>query len=84
VNLEVWQSNSRGLEVCQFSAARLCIFNKSGHNGFLSVETVFGLPENRVRMGFESLFIDFLAPVGWQAVHHQSIRRGLGEEFGVD
>lgn len=49
----------------------------------MSVEAIFGLPENSVGVGFEDICRDFLATVGGEAVHDEGSGRS-SEEFGVD
>ena len=42
-------------------------------NRFLHVQPVFGLVENRLRVGLEGFFVNFLAAIGGQAMHHQRV-----------
>src|SRR6185503_14586589 len=45
-------------------------------DGLLDVETVLGLIENGLGVGFERGFVDFLAAISGQAVHDERIRFG--------
>ena len=58
-----------------------------GENGLLRVQPVLGLGENRVGMCLECFFVDLLASIGRQAVHHQRIllsavwQEGLNQRY---
>ncbi len=58
-------------------------FHECDEHGFLRVEAVFGLLENRVGVEFENFFADFLAAVGWQAMEHNVIAGGVGKQLGI-
>ena len=47
------------------------------------MEAVFGLLENRIGVEFEDFLADFFAAVGWQAVEHDVVLGGIGEQIGI-
>ena len=47
------------------------------------MEAVFGLLENRIGVEFEDFLADFFAAVGWQAVEHDVVLGGVGEQIGI-
>jgi hypothetical protein len=51
--------------------------DKVGQDGFLHVETVFGLVENGLRVRFKRFAVDLLAPVRREAMHNKSV--GMSE-----
>jgi len=51
---------------------------------FLHVEPVLGLIEDGLRVGLEGGFVDLLAAIGWQAMHHERARPGEPDHGGVD
>ena len=47
-----------------------------GEDSLLRVQPVFGLGEDGVGVCFKGFFVDFLAPVGREAVHNKRVRLG--------
>src|SRR5207244_13026356 len=51
--------------------------NRPVEDSLLHVQPVFRLVENRLGIRLERLFLNLLAPIGRQAMHHE--RAGLGQ-----
>jgi hypothetical protein len=60
------------------------LLDKYGHDGFLSVQSVFRLIKDDTVRPIDDIISDLFAALGRQAVHDDAIRIGFGYKFGID